>query len=214
MKLYGSDQSPFVARIKIACRAKGLSPELLSLPPGGLASPGFLAINPVGKVPVLIDGDNAIIESETILHYIEDCYPDPPLCPNGALEQARMRTIIQLTDGYVMPAVSRLFGQLDPENRETSIVDAEVGRWRTGLGWLAQFVADAPYALGTDLTLADCVLAPSLLLNDVIAAMLGLGDLLAAHPNLTGYRVKVRQNLIVREELDRTQAAMAALAAG
>ena len=85
MKLYGSEQSPFVARIWIACEAKGIEVDNLGPPAAGLKSPEYLAINPVGKVPALIDDDTPIIESETILDYIEDCHPAPPLRPAAPL---------------------------------------------------------------------------------------------------------------------------------
>lgn len=208
MKLYGPDQSPFVARVRIACRAKGLSPEQAALPATGLKSDDFLALNPIGKVPVLLCGDAPIIESEVILDFIDDRYPDPPLRPSDALDRARMRTIIRVTDNYVIVPISRLFAQLDPAHRDERAVAEEVARWRQGLGWLAGFVPDAPYAFGDRLTLADCILAPSLLLSDLIAGMLGVGDLVAEHPTLSGYRNKVRTDEAVRTELDRTAAAL------
>ena len=211
MKLYGPAQSPFVARVRIACRAKGLTVEEASIPATGLKSLEFLALNPIGKVPVLIGANMPIIESETILDYIEDCFPDPPLRPVSPLDRARMRTIIRITDNYVLVPVSRLFTQFDPRTRDQQLVDRELGYWRAGLGWLAAFVADAPHALGASLTLADCVLAPSLLLSDLISGMVNAGDMVGEHLTLAGYRDKVLANDAVRIELDRTKAALEAL---
>jgi len=209
MKLYGSEQSPFVARIWIACEAKGIEVDNLGPPAAGLKSPEYLAINPVGKVPALIDDDTPIIESETILDYIEDRHPAPPLRPATPLERARMRTTMRIMDTYVMVPVSRLFAHLDPATSDKRVIEDEHRRWQQGLAWLAPFVPDAPQVVGDTLTLADCVLPPSLMLSRIISDMLGLDDPIGAHPTLLGYRDKVRNHAPVDHALARIEAAMA-----
>lgn len=47
--------------------------------------------NPAGLVPVLVDGGQVLIESRIINEYLEDAYPQPRLCPEGAYARARMR---------------------------------------------------------------------------------------------------------------------------
>ena len=49
------------------------------------------ALNPYGKVPVLVDGDAAIYESNIINEYLDEKYPAVPLMPRGLLERARVR---------------------------------------------------------------------------------------------------------------------------
>lgn len=209
MKLHGSEQSPFSARVWIACEAKGIAIDNLGLPETGLKSPEFLALNPVGKIPVLLDGGTPIIESETILDYIEDCHPEPPLRPASPLDRTRMRTAMRIMDTYVMVPVSRLFAHLDPATSDRRVIEDEHRRWQQGLAWLARFVPDAPQVVGDTLTLADCVLPPSLMLSRIISDMLGLDDPIAAHPTLTGYRDKVRSHTPVDHALARIEAAMA-----
>ncbi len=53
--------------------------------------PEFLALNPAGLVPVLVDGGQVLTESRIINEYLEDAYPQPRLCPQGAYARARMR---------------------------------------------------------------------------------------------------------------------------
>lgn len=208
MKLYGSEQSPFTARIWIACEAKGIALDQLALPEAGLQSAEFLAINPIGKLPVLLDGGVPIIESETILDYIDDCYPDPPLRPASAIDRVRMRTAIRIMDTYVMVPVSRLFAHLDPATRDAKVVQDEVRRWTQGMAWLAPFVPDAPQFLGDRLTLADCVLPPSFLLSRIISNILGIDDPIATHATLVGYRDKVRAHAPVAAALARIETAL------
>jgi maleylacetoacetate isomerase len=58
-------------------------------------SPGYLAVNPQGLVPCLIEDGQVIAQSVAICEYLEERYPQPPLLPSGALERARVRALVQ-----------------------------------------------------------------------------------------------------------------------
>ena len=74
--------SPFAARVRAALYYKGLPFTLIAPPAAGLKCPEFLALNPMGKIPLLVlDDGSSLPESETILEYLEDAYPDRPLRP-------------------------------------------------------------------------------------------------------------------------------------
>ena len=53
------------------------------LPTGGrfgvVQTPEYLALNPYGRVPTLVDGDLMLYESTSILNYLETLFPEPPL---------------------------------------------------------------------------------------------------------------------------------------
>lgn len=51
--------------------------------------PAFLAINPAGKLPALVDGDVVVTESIAIMLYLCEKYPSPPLLPSGLAERAQ-----------------------------------------------------------------------------------------------------------------------------
>jgi len=55
--------------------------------------PEFLAVNPRGRVPTIVDGDFALWESTAIVEYLEDRYPERPLLPRDPRERARVRRI-------------------------------------------------------------------------------------------------------------------------
>lgn len=207
LQLYSADISPFAARVRIAMYHKHLSFEDLGMPPAGLKSAEFLGVNPMGKIPVLILADGAaIVESETILDYLDDAYPERPLRPSSPIDRARVRTVIRVTDNYVTPPTVRLYPHLDPGSRVDAAVAAEIRHMREGLAHLEHFVADAPHAVGSHLTLADCCVFPSLFLCDIIARQLSVPDIFKDTPRLTGYFHKAQ----TQPELARVHREMSA----
>jgi len=185
-------------------------------PPGGSTrSPEYLAINPIGKLPVLVTDEGlAIAESETILDYLDEQFPAPSLMPSDPAERVRMRNIIRSFELYATPAMSRLFKQMDPATRDEAVTAAEIANWRNGLGLCDQFVTDAMFAVGGAISKADCVLLPSLLLCEVVASIFELDDPLADCRNLAGYQEKARQHPDMGTIWNETAAALAAMRAG
>ena len=65
IKLYDSQTSPNCHRVKVVLEEKHLPYELIAvdLKAGEQKRPGFLRLNPYGKVPVIVDGETVIYES-------------------------------------------------------------------------------------------------------------------------------------------------------
>lgn len=215
MRLYAVTLSPFAARARLALRVKGVEYEMLAPLGGSTRSPEFLAMNPIGKLPVLVTEDGlAIAESETIIDFLDDRYPSPPLMPESVADRVQMRNAIRTFELYVTPAMERLFKQMDPASRDNNVVNAEIALWRSGLSLTAQFLNDAPFAIGNTISKADCMLLPGLLLCEIVAAIFGLDDSLAEFPTLSGYRDKARQEIHMGAIWTETSDALAAMRAG
>ncbi|MBI3524217.1 MAG: glutathione S-transferase family protein [Betaproteobacteria bacterium] len=179
MKLYHGDASPFAARIRLAIYRKGLPVELALRPRGEPGMSEFRALNPIGKIPALQLSDGTLLpESVTILEYLEDKFPDPPLAPPGAEARARMRLIGRLSDLYVFPALSRLSELTKLKQREPHVVAEVLTDVRKALGYVEYYLADGPFALGAAYTLADCALAPLLSYVEPLGKAVGAEDLL------------------------------------
>src|SRR5579871_2136713 len=97
MKLYGFFRSSATYRARIALNVKGLDYQGVEIDLRAGASeqrtPEFLALNPEGLVPVLVDGDHVITQSLAIIEYLEEAYPAPALLPRAAHERARVRAL-------------------------------------------------------------------------------------------------------------------------
>ncbi|GMV61616.1 MAG: hypothetical protein AMXMBFR74_07850 [Parvibaculum sp.] len=98
--LYEHPLSPYAQKVKISAREKNIDLELRT--PDGIgsgASAGeFLAANPRGEVPALIDGDVRVFDSTIILEYLEDRTPSPAMLPATAAARARVRMIEDVCD--------------------------------------------------------------------------------------------------------------------
>jgi glutathione S-transferase len=159
---YGAG-SPYAWRVWLALEHKALPYErkVLSFSDGDAGKPEFLALNPRGKVPVVVDGGLVLYESAAILEYLDDAYPESGkrLFPGGAGDRALVRRMICEADSYVGPLVNRLFWLVlltrqdawNPERiaRTSDDLVAELARWpgQFGSDYLAGPVTAADFTL-------------------------------------------------------------------
>lgn len=68
-------------------------------------SPDYVAINPRGVVPALVNGEDVITESNVIIEYLEDEFPSPALRPRSSVDRARMRAWMLGIDEVAHPSV-------------------------------------------------------------------------------------------------------------
>jgi len=107
MKLYAYFRSSASYRARIALNYKGLAHECVAVDLRAAASaqrtPEFLALNPEGLVPVLVDGDQVIRQSLAIIEYLEETHPQPALLPKDAAGRARVRALALLVACEIHP---------------------------------------------------------------------------------------------------------------
>ena len=84
----------------LALEAKGIAyePKRLNNSKREQKSLAFLAINPRGRVPVLVDGQIAVRETNAILAYLEAAYPKPPLFGSSPVQTAAIWEIVSEAD--------------------------------------------------------------------------------------------------------------------
>jgi glutathione S-transferase len=68
-------------------------------------NPDYLALNPNGVVPTLVDDGIPIIESSVICEYLDDKYPQSPLVPGDIVQRARMRAWMHYIEEVAVPAI-------------------------------------------------------------------------------------------------------------
>lgn len=174
MILYWTPLSSYSAKLRIACALKGLTPELRLPPDGGYRSAAYRALVPLGTVPALVDGDLVLSESDTIIEYLEDCFPQPSLLSGTARDRAQARLLSRLHDLHLEPPVRALFAQLTSTTRQMSVVEAQFAMIATKLAVLEMTLhPQGLYAVGPEPTLADCAFPATLAILGAMAPVFG-----------------------------------------
>lgn len=76
-----------------------------------LKTPEFLALNPVGSVPVLTDGDLVLTQSAAILEYLAEKHPEAGLIPDDIVARAEMRRWLGFVNADLHKAFGLVFGK-------------------------------------------------------------------------------------------------------
>lgn len=167
LKFYYARPSLYARPVWLALLEKQVPVELVPVDLSGKQfEPEFLALNPFGHIPVLMDGDFRVIESQAILDYLEAKYPTPPLLPTDAVTLATVRMVQWVALNELLPAI---VGLLIHDATTDAFRYAHVRTVRT-LNVMESMLSDAPYVAGEHLTLAEIVagsLVPALPRLDV-----------------------------------------------
>jgi glutathione S-transferase len=181
MKLYHNPLSPNVRRVRLTAAVLGiqLEEQRLDFAKGEHKSAEYLAMNPNGAVPTLVDGDFVLTESRAIMQYIASKKPDSGLLPKD--ERARADVIRwqfwdsshfspQLGTLTFEKMIKGMMGMGDPD--QGKIQDALTG-FRRFAGVLDKRLDGKKYVVGNALTIADLTLASSLMYAEVTEAPVG-----------------------------------------
>ena len=193
---YAGSGSPWSWRVWLTLEHKQIPYQLqmLSFSGGDLKKPEYLAINPRGKVPAIVDGDLQLYESAAIARYLEEAYPQKPLYPSAPRERALVHRLIAEIDNYIGTANGKLVDEVlfKPEaERNQAAIDrarqelaAELGRIEAQLG--GDFLAGP-------LTAADFALYPLLALGLRIEAKRApqLGYAAALGPRTRAWKARI-----------------------
>jgi len=125
LTLYYGSGSPYAWRAQLSLEHKALPYELkvLSFSAGDTRKPEFVALNPRHQVPLLVDGDFVLWESNAIVEYLDEAYPGrgAPLFPGDAKTRAIVRRFIEEVDNYYGKAIDPILDQafsVKPEERD------------------------------------------------------------------------------------------------
>ena len=171
MKLFYNPISPNVRRARLTAAVLGiqLDEKKLDFAKGEHKSPEYLALNPNGAVPTLVDGDYVLTESRAIMQYLATKKPDSGLLPRDEAARADV-TRWQFWDAsHFSPHLAAVafervlkgvFGMGDPDQRK---IDDALANFRRFGAVLNTRLEGKSYVVGNSLTLADLTLASSMM---------------------------------------------------
>jgi glutathione S-transferase len=152
-------------RVRIFLAEKGISIERREVDAAGgaNATPDFLRLNPLGKLPVLeLDDGTSIAESLAICRYLEALNPDPPLMGRTPREVADIEMWALRMDHELSQMIALSFVHSSDFYRGRIEQIPEVASWARGrtlqtMAWLDGELADRSHIAGDGYTLADIV---------------------------------------------------------
>ncbi|QYF92102.1 glutathione S-transferase family protein [Massilia sp. PAMC28688] len=126
--------------------------RVLNMKAGEQRQPPFLAINPLGKVPALLDGDTLVTEQVAIFIHLADRFPDAGLSPvlDDPRRGAYLRWLVYYAACYEPALVDRFLERPPVEPMHTPYGDFD-----TMLGVLETKLTSSPYLLGDTISAAD-----------------------------------------------------------
>jgi RNA polymerase-associated protein len=159
MVLYSGTTCPFSHRCRFALYEKDMDFEVQDI--DLYNKPEDISVmNPYGQVPILVERDLILYESNIINEYIDERFPHPQLMPADPVMRARTRLFLFNFEKELFVHVSMLEDRT--ARADTKRLDAARAAIRDRLSQLAPLLLKNKYMLGEEFTMLDVAMAPLL----------------------------------------------------
>jgi glutathione S-transferase len=165
LKLYGhvNRLSPNTLKLRVALAEADAIFEYIpvDLGQGEQLRPTFLALNPHGKIPVLVEDDFVLPESDAILFYLAERFPEAKLIGGTPRDRARALHWCHFTATALYPAYYDVYFHTragPAERRIESQADSGRRRFERAVAVLNQVLAEGSYLAG-EFSIADIATA-------------------------------------------------------
>ncbi|MFZ2726948.1 MAG: glutathione S-transferase [Methylococcaceae bacterium] len=205
INLCGISLSNYYNKVKLVLLEKDIAFSEEKLFPS--QEPSLLARSPLGKIPFIETEQGCLTESQVILEYLEESYPNNPLYPVDSYQKAKCRELIQHIELNVELHLRRLYKEAFFGGTVSEETKAEVlEKLNIGLHGLASLTQFSPYIAGDTYTAADCVAIVHFFMISVASQKIYGIDKLAEHiPAATAYMALVSERPAVQKMIaDRT----------
>ena len=155
MTLYSGTTCPFSQRCRIVLFEKGMDFQIIDVDLQN--KPEDLAVmNPYNQVPVLVERDLILHESNIINEYIDERFPHPQLMPADPVMRARARLFLYRFEQELFAHIADIVkGNQKTADKARTII-------RDNLTQLAPIFAKQKHMLGDDFSMLDVAIAPLL----------------------------------------------------
>ena len=160
MRIIGTGTSPYTRKVRVVALEKAIGHEFVVHSPM-IDSAAVQAVNPLGKVPVLVRDDGSLlVDSPLIVEYLERLAPLPRFLPEDAAGREAVRQFEAIADGVLDAVVLVRLESLRPEAlRGAEWIAWQWGKVHRGLAHLETALRGRSYCFGDGLTLADVEIA-------------------------------------------------------
>ncbi len=191
LEIHQFRHSAFCLKVRMACQAKNIPYKTIDISPG-VDQISIFRLSGQKQVPVLVDGENVIIDSSEIIRYLDQRNSLPHLIPTDPQEAAQAHLIEDWADTTLANSVRSILIQtasIDPElriallpenipepfrkamrslplsllsNLSEVINQGERGNLLTSLEKISRLVESNPWLIGNSLSVADIAVAAQL----------------------------------------------------
>jgi glutathione S-transferase len=168
LKLYAHPFSSYCQKVLIALYENNTPFEYRMLGNADIAAE-HAALWPLRKMPLLVDGTQAVMEASIIIEYLGLKHPGTVrFLPEDAQSALEVRMMDRFFDNYVMTPMQKIVGDFirQSENRDPHGVAEARQLLDRAYRWLEGRMAGRRWAAGEDFSLADCAAAPALFYAD------------------------------------------------
>ena len=167
IRLHYHPLSTYTRRVLIALAEKSIPHELVLVDMAKKMhkAPGYLAINPYGRVPTLDEDGFVLYESTAILNYLEAIYPQPALVPADVRGRAQVDMHMKLCDLQMSRQTGAIIFPrrfLPKERWDAAAMAQAKGEIEKHLEIVERQLAGREYLVGDRYTLADVTYTPFL----------------------------------------------------
>lgn len=161
---------------------------------------------PIGKMPILVDGERPVAETSIIIEHLQIHHPGPVrLIPDDPAEALEVRRLDRLSDNYLMNVLNVIVGdRIRPEAERDAIgiekaraaLDIALAWWD---GHIREQQAAGPDYVWQTFSLADCAAAPALFYVDWVLPFA------EKYPALHAYRARLLARPSVARAVDEAR---------
>jgi len=157
MALFSDPTDHYCQRVRIVLEEKGISSEIIDTDKNNINAE-ILEVSPYSTLPVLVDRDVCLYDSVTLMEYLDERFPHPPLLPVYPVARANIRLYIKrIANDWCL-----LFDRLVDEK----LKPAEEKKLKTQLKSLIvatnPIFKEKPFFMNDEFSLVDCCIAPIL----------------------------------------------------
>ena len=155
LRIYYAPPSIYGRKVLAVLEEKGLDYEIerLSFSTQDHLKPEYLALNPNGEIPTLVDDNVVIYESTAIIEYLNDEYPEPPLLAEDSASRAKARMIDDFCDLHFFRSLIKCL--IKKVLKSETLEETDITPVMQGLKRLESYLGNQEWIAGK-FSLADC----------------------------------------------------------
>ena len=157
MTLFSDPVDHYCQRVRIVLEEKGIFAEVVDTPKNNLTEE-ILELSPYATLPVLVDRDVSLYDSVTLMEYLDERFPHPPLLPVYPVARANIRLYIKRIESDWCT----VFDQIVDGDLKDAAKKKATKQLKSLITGTAPIFKEKPFFMNDEFSLVDCCIAPIL----------------------------------------------------